>query len=116
MRPIPTRGLLWIQLVFVSLCSQPSLCPPAVHGAGEAGAGAPGPAAQEADHGGLHPRLDGIRAGPGAVRHPALRGARRLPPARELPQAQARSEGLRGVCVYERAFWESRLCGAVTLL
>lgn len=86
------------------------LCPLAVHGAGEAGAGAPGPAAQEADHGGLHPRLDGVRAGPGAVRHPALRGARRLPPARELPETQARSEGLRGVRLYQRAFREPSLC------
>lgn len=88
--------------VLCCLCSPSCLCPHAVHGAGEAGAGAPGPAAQEADHGGVHPWLDGVRARPGAVRHPALRGARRLPAARELPKTQARSEGVgRGLCLWK---------------
>lgn len=97
--------------VLCCLCSRSCLCPHAVHGAGEAGAGAPGPAAQEADHGRVHPRLDGVRARPGAVRHPALRGARRLPPARELPKTQARSEGVgRGL-----SLWKSILQVVVVL-
>lgn len=50
-----------------SCCSRLSLLPlPAVCRAGEAGAGAPRPGEEETHSGGLHPRLDGVRARPGA--------------------------------------------------
>lgn len=123
LRLIPTWALLRSLVdpvpssrVLCSLCSRCCLCPHTVHGAGEAGAGTPGPAAQEADHRRVHPWLDGVCAGPGAVRHPALRGARRLPAARELPKTQARSEGLDVVYLYERAFCELRLSWTVAFL
>lgn len=63
---------------------------PAVRRSGEAGAGAPSPGQEETHRGGLHPRLDGVRPRARAQQHPALRGEGRLPPARELPQAQER--------------------------
>lgn len=50
-----------------SCCSRLSLLPlPAVYRAGEAGAGAPRPGEEKARRGGLHPRLDGVRARSGA--------------------------------------------------
>lgn len=50
-----------------SCCSRLSLLPlPAVCRAGEAGAGAPRPGEEKTHRGGLHPRLDGVRARPGA--------------------------------------------------
>lgn len=64
--------------------------PSAVRRPGEAGAGAPSPGQEETHGGGLHPRLDGVCQRARAQQHSALCGESRLPPARELPQAEKR--------------------------